>query len=198
MGHLIGLAHLGTESAAVSRLPVYLPAGLAEVLRRSMPWSTLIDEERILLRPLRSGDVVSLEAGLTVEAIEVPHRREHSETLAFIITGPDRRALFLPDIDSWDDGSVSLVTLLESVDVAWIDGTFYADGELGRDMSAIPHPRVVETMALLSDAPAELRGRVRFCHLNHTNPLLDPDSPQSLAVQAAGFLVAREGEVVGV
>jgi len=193
MGHLVGLAYLGTEAAAVRDLPVYLPAGLAERLRRAVPWSALVDEGRIVLHPLRSGDRLALSPQVSVEVIEVPHRREWSETLAFVISGPRQRALFLPDIDRW---AIDLEGLLAQVDVAWIDGTFYADGELDRDMSLIPHPRVVDTMARLADAPAAVRGRVRFSHLNHTNPLLDPDSPQAHAVRAAGFGIAREGSIV--
>lgn len=198
MGHLIGLAHLGNEAAAVRELPVYLPAGLAEVLRTAAPWSALVQEGRLILHPIRHGQRVRLSAQVSVSAFEVPHRREWSETLAFIIEGPRRRALFLPDIDHWAGMDVSLPALLEGVDVAWIDGTFYADGELDRDMSRIPHPRVSDTMAMLADAPAALRSKVRFSHLNHTNPLLDLSSPQAQAVRDAGFQIAREGEVIGV
>lgn len=196
MGHLVGLAYLGTEAAAVRDLPVYLPAGLANRLRDAVPWSALITEGRIRLHPLRDGDRFSIGADVTVEVLEVPHRREWSETLAFIIQGPGRRVLFLPDIDAWEGWSHDLQQLITDVDVAWIDGTFYADGELSRDMSAIPHPRVVHTMALLADAPQSVRSRVHFTHLNHTNPLLDLDSPQAKHVRSAGFHIAQEGEVV--
>lgn len=198
MGHLVGLAYLGNEAAAVSGLPVYLPAGLADVLRDAVPWSALVREGRLILHPLADGQRLQLSEQVSVTALDVPHRREWSETLAFVIEGPRRSVLFLPDIDGWEGWGVSLRSLLERVDAAWIDGTFYADGELARDMSAIPHPRVVDTMALLADAPADLRGRVRFSHLNHTNPLLDSTSPQARAVRAAGFQIAWEGEVIGV
>jgi pyrroloquinoline quinone biosynthesis protein B len=100
---------------------------------------------------------------------------------------------FLPDIDRWQ--GFDLRGVVESVDVALLDGTFFADGELaGRDMSAIPHPRVRETMDLLSGLPADRRARVRFIHLNHTNPLLDSGSAASTEVAARGFGVAMEGE----
>jgi hypothetical protein len=53
-------------------------------------------------------------------------------------------------------------------------------------MSRVPHPLVSDTVARL----AGLGARVRFIHLNHTNPLLD--DPKSL--EALGFRVAFEGE----
>lgn len=196
MGHLVGLAYLGTEAAAVRGLPVYLPAGLAARLQEAVPWSALVSEGRLKLHPLRHGDTLRLSDAVTVDVLEVPHRREWSETLAFVVSGPRRRVLFLPDIDDWESWSVSLPDLLQQVDVAWLDATFYADGELERDMSSIPHPRVVDTMRLLSSLPASVRARVRFSHLNHTNPLLDRNSPASAAVREAGFQIAWEGEVV--
>ena len=80
------------------------------------------------------------------------------------------------------------------VDVALLDATFYANGELSRDMSEVPHPFVVETMARFADAPAEVRARVQLIHFNHTNPLLDPGSDAVRAVEAAGLGVAAEGD----
>ena len=38
------------------------------------------------------------------------------------------------------------------------------------------------------------KARVRFIHLNHTNPALVPTSAARQAVEAAGFHVAEEGE----
>jgi len=87
--------------------------------------------------------------------------------------------------------------VLAEVDVAYLDGTFFADGELeGRDMSQIPHPFIAETMERLADLDASERAKVRFLHLNHTNPALDPASPESLEIEAAGFRVAVQGERV--
>ena len=108
MGHLVGLAYLGNEAAAVRGLPVYLPAGLADRLCEAVPWSALVSEGRLQLHPLRQGDRLSLSEAVTVEVLEVPHRREWSETLAFVISGPQRRVLFLPDIDDWESWPISL------------------------------------------------------------------------------------------
>ena len=70
----------------------------------------------------------------------IPHRDEYSETVGFVIRGPDRSALFLPDIDKWDRWERKIADVLADADVAYLDGTFFADGELlGRDMSKIPH-----------------------------------------------------------
>ena len=105
-----------------------------------------------------------------------------------------RTALFLPDINAWDPWEEDVEAIVRRVDYALVDATFFADGELpGRDMSAVPHPRVIDTMARFADAPAAIRSRIWFIHMNHTNPLLDPASPESRRVTEAGFNVAREG-----
>ena len=43
----------------------------------------------------------------------------------------------------------------------------------------------------------ELRDRIYFIHLNHTNPALDPESSASTEIEKAGFHVARTGMKVG-
>ncbi len=71
---------------------------------------------------------------------------------------------------------------------------FYADGELlGRDMSKIPHPFVVETMELLKNINQTEKNKVWFIHMNHTNPLLNLNSDESKAVKLRGFNIASEG-----
>jgi hypothetical protein len=45
----------------------------------------------------------------------------------------------------------------------------------------------------VSALPASERAKLRFVHLNHTNPALDPTSEAWAAVRAAGARVAIEG-----
>jgi len=39
-----------------------------------------------------------------------------------------------------------------------------------------------------------VRSRVVFTHMNHTNPLLDPASPETQQVLSMGFKIARVGD----
>ncbi|MDH5434949.1 MAG: MBL fold metallo-hydrolase, partial [Gammaproteobacteria bacterium] len=124
----------------------------------------------------------------------VPHRDEYSETVGYKIEGPNKSAIFIPDINKWSVWKTDLAKLIQQVDYALLDATFYADGELpGRDMSKIPHPFVSETMTLLKDLPAKDKNKIWFIHFNHTNPLLNTDSEQAKTVKANGFNVAKEG-----
>ncbi|MCK5407572.1 MAG: pyrroloquinoline quinone biosynthesis protein PqqB, partial [Candidatus Krumholzibacteria bacterium] len=87
--------------------------------------------------------------------------------------------------------------IIPTVDVAYIDATFFSDTELpGRDMSGFPHPFITHSMERLAHLPTQERARVRFIHLNHTNPALSPDSDARRTIQERGFRVAEEMERV--
>ncbi len=193
IGHYTGLMHFGHEAAGARDVPVYAMPRMAEFLRRNGPWGQLVDKRNIELHALNAGVATRLGA-LAIEPVRVPHRDEYSETVGFFIRGPQRTALFVPDIDRWSDWDRNLPELLHAVDYALLDATFYSADELpGRDLSQIPHPLVTHTMEMLADSPAQLRNKIWFIHMNHSNPLLNPDSEASHRVRRAGFNVARVG-----
>ena len=184
-GHYAGLIHLGREVAGGSDVPVYAMPRMAAFLQLNAPWELLFRLGHARLVPLDGP--VALSARLTVTPIPVVHRGEYTETVAFRIDGPGRRVLWLPDIDNWE--GFPLEETLASVDLAFVDGTFWDDGELPR-MAAVPHPRVVDTLGRLTMTNAS---KVRFIHLNHTNPANDP-GPEQDAVTRTGAAIASEGE----
>lgn len=60
-------------------------------------------------------------------------------------------------------------------------------------MSQILHPFVSESMDLFSGLAHEERSKVWFIHMNHTNPLLNADSMESIFVKSEGYNIAEEG-----
>lgn len=192
IGHYAGLMFFGREAAGTKDLDVYVMPRMANYLESNGPWSQLVTLENISVNVLENKRAVTLSPNITVTPLQVPHRDEFSETVGYVISGPTKSALFLPDIDDWDrwksEYSQSLEDIIAQVDYAFVDATFFDDNELpGRDMSLIPHPRVADTMDRLS-AQSE---KVVFIHYNHTNPIRDPNSPQSKSVIDAGFKIAR-------
>jgi len=195
MGHYLGLAHLGKEAVGAREVPVYVMPRFKQFLERNGPWSQLVTERNIVLREVKEAQWVTVN-DVRVKPMLVPHRDEYSETVGFVIEAR-QRVLYLPDIDKWGKWAWNLAEVLETVDWAFIDASFFGQGELpGRDMSLIPHPTVSETMTLLADIPEVEKSKVRFIHMNHTNPLLRKASPEREAVLAAGFGIARPGEVL--
>jgi pyrroloquinoline quinone biosynthesis protein B len=188
IGHYLGLAHLGREVLGAHAIKVYAMPRMREFLQHNGPWDQLVRLENIALVPLEDGIPVALNERITVTPLRVPHRDEYSETVGFIVRGPSRSILWLPDIDKWEKWSTPLESILAQVDVAYIDGTFYDATELpGRDLREIPHPLMTETLMRLANSP--LRAKVRFIHLNQSNPLLRE--------RRGGVVVAVDGERSG-
>ncbi len=198
IGHYLGLAYFGFEAASADKQRVFAMPRMAEFLRSNGPWNQLVEIGNIELIELGDQQLVPLSDAFGVWPLLVPHRAEYSETVGFLFMTPGKTALYLPDIDSWDDleqqSGVTLEDLLDQVDYAFVDSTFWDDNELtGRDMSKIPHPRTLGTMDRLAEASAETRAKVHFLHYNHSNPIRDPDSAESQQVAERGFNVARRG-----
>ncbi|MCF8239668.1 MAG: MBL fold metallo-hydrolase [Saprospiraceae bacterium] len=194
IGHYTGLMYLGREVMGTHQIPVYAMPRMEAFLKTNGPWSQLVTLENIALRPITAGSKVEVTESIQVTPILVPHRDEYSETVGYLIKGASKTALFIPDIDKWERWDGSLVQLIREVDWAFIDATFFDGDELpGRDMSEIPHPFVIESMALLSRLPDDQKSRVYFIHMNHSNPMLDPQSDATKKVLESGFQIARKG-----
>lgn len=200
MGHYTGLLFFGHEAMGARGVPVYAMPRMAEYLRANGPWDQLVRYENVRLEMLAADVPVRLAADLSVTPILVPHRQEYSEVVGFRVDGPRRKVLFLPDINSWtewDGWGVRVEDHLAAVDVAYLDGCFFDHGEVpGRDMSQFPHPLVTDSLRRFAPLPAAERAKIRFIHLNHTNPLGRGDGEARRRVEAAGFRVAVEGERV--
>jgi pyrroloquinoline quinone biosynthesis protein B len=195
MGHYSGLMHLGREALGSDKVPVYAMPRMMDFLRQNGPWSQLIELKNIILMPLNDKTPIQMSGDVTIVPIRVPHRDEFSETVGFRIVGPSRSALFIPDINKWDQWDRQLSDELKLVDWAFLDATFYDVDEVGyRDMAEIPHPFMIESMDLLQALPKNERSKVHFIHMNHTNPCLDSTSTAYLNVLDLGFNIAQLGD----
>jgi pyrroloquinoline quinone biosynthesis protein B len=194
IGHYVGLMHFGHEAMGAHGIPVYAMPRMLRYLSSNGPWDQLVRYENITLHALQDGQAEMIRDGLSVTPFQVPHRDEYSETVGYRIDGPNKSAVFIPDIDKWEDWDIDIRDVIRGVDYALLDASFYADGELpGRDMSVIKHPFVAESIELFRDLTDEEKSRVIFIHLNHSNPLLDDDSDERALVEKAGFRTAVEG-----
>ena len=173
IGHYTGLMYLGRESIDARHVPVWGTDRMTTFLANNGPWSLLVSRGNIELHPLPAGRPISLGDGITVTAYPVPHRDEFTDTVGYLIEGPHKKALYIPDIDGWDKWSRDIRQMVDKVDYALLDGTFASADELpGRPMTDIPHPLMPVTRDLLRGT----RARLWFIHLNHTNKEIDaPD-----------------------
>lgn len=196
LGHIEGLGQFGREAMGMANVPLVASDSVHQVLDR-----------RGVLEPFDwisvSGDAERKNLdneGVRFEFIPIPHRDDASDTHAILISGGQNRVLFLPDHDDWGQ---TLAAVGHSGPRSWfeslrlthvlIDATFWSGEELpGRDLSEVPHPFVEDTLARMGRRQSG-DPEVHLIHLNHSNPLNNPDSPQRRAVEVAGWFVGSRG-----
>lgn len=198
IGHYAGLMFLGKEAMSSNKTPVYAMPRMKDFLEQNGPWQQLVTLNNISLQPLQDSVSAQLTSNITVMPFTVPHRDEYSETVGYTISGENKTALFIPDIDKWEKWETDIISAIAKVDYAFIDATFYDGEELNnRDISQIPHPFVIESMAKFEKLSSTEKDKIYFIHFNHTNPLLNPKSEQAKTVIANGFHIAHYGMVLG-
>lgn len=196
IGHYTGIMYLGREAMGTNQVKVYAMPKMKNFIEQNGPWSQLVALRNIDLQPIKEDSVIILNERVSVQPFRVPHRDEFSETVGYKIFTPKKSLVFIPDIDKWQKWNRSLEELIKSVDYAFLDGTFYKDGEINRPMSEVPHPFVTETMDLLKNLPSTEKAKVHFIHFNHTNPVMNSKSSENKEVRKLGFKVAFQGQRV--
>ena len=193
MGHYTGLLQLGKEVWANQSLSVFAMPRMIQFLKNNAPWSDLIQQGHIQLVPLTNHSPVQLSTELSLTPIQVPHRDEHSETVGFLIEANGQKAIYISDIDHWNDGPLDILSKIQHCDIAWLDGTFYSMAELpNRNRADIPHPTVLDSMAKFASLEDSEKSKIHFFHLNHSNPMLQKDSIERDKVIHSGFKIATE------
>lgn len=184
VGHYLGLPYLGKECCNAQQLPLYASQMMHAFLRKNQPFQALYENENVTATVINDEESIEMHS-FTVTPHLVGHRAEFTDTFAFTIETSSKKLFFCPDIDSWRGLQPKcLRRLLMERDYLLLDATFYDDHELpGRDMSTIPHPRVVDTVREVREtreegvtkgvegSAANQCGRVTLIHLNHSNRL---------------------------
>ena len=195
IGHYTGLMYLGKEATDASNVPVFAMPRMKAFLENNGPWDLLVERENIQLTYIEDS-LHAYMGDVQVYPFLVPHRDEYSETVGYRIDGPNKSAIFIPDIDKWNKWEANIVDVIQDVDYAFLDATFFDAEELNnRDMSEIPHPFIVESMELFKDLSSEEKSKIIFIHFNHTNPVLNPDSDAYQSVTDKGFKIAQKGDI---
>jgi pyrroloquinoline quinone biosynthesis protein B len=132
----------------------------------------------------------SLDCGMAFRAIELPG------TVAFQLRDDTsgRTALFAPNVGNFTQ---ELRDAVHTSDLLMFDGTFWGDGELGRVRPGARSAREMNHLPIedgsfdvLRQSPA--RHKI-YIHINNTNPILMPGSPERTELEQAGIEVAHDG-----
>lgn len=193
IGHYVGLMSLGREAIHASNVKVYSLPKMRNYLKTNGPWSQLVTLKNIDLVDCQADQKIQLNTKIAVTPFAVPHRDEYSETAGFKIETGQNSYLFIPDINKWELWERSIIEEVKKVDFAFLDASFFEDGEIpNRSIEDIPHPFVVETMRLFANESDEVKSKVYMIHFNHTNPILF-DEKKRQEVLDKGFSLAEQG-----
>jgi pyrroloquinoline quinone biosynthesis protein B len=193
IGHYTGLMQLGREVFNTKQLPVYVLPKLKLFLESNGPWSQLVSLKNISLIQLDTAKILNINQNISLQSFSVPHRDEYSETAGFKIITPNKKYLFIPDIDKWEKWNRSIVEEVKKVDFAFIDGTFSEGKELiNRKIEEVPHPFISETLTRFKNESTPNKNKIFFIHFNHTNPALwDINFKQKTTLE--GYNIATQG-----
>ena len=200
LGHIDGLGLFGKEVMGIQGLKVHCSESVASLIERNPVWKLLCEDGVITPVIWKSNEAFepSVGCGFRIKPIPIPHRNELSDNHAIVIDGRNCKLLFMPDHDSWGE-TLSGLNIREwlsdlEIDIALIDGTFWDLNELKhRDFREIPHPTVTESLERLGKREIN-DSDIRFLHLNHTNPLCNPDSIELAELTAMGWDLVKEGD----
>jgi len=195
IGHYTGLMYLGFEALGANKVPVYVMPRMKNYLETSGPWSQLLTFNNVDLKSMQHDSVVSLNNNLKVTPFLVPHRDEYSETVGYLIEGEHKKALFIPDIDKWQKWERNIIEEVKKVDYAFVDASFFRDGEIDRDMSKIPHPFTTQTTTLFENEDMKTKNKIHFIHFNHSNPTIKDAHHLKDSIINLGFRFTNQGDI---
>jgi len=193
IGHHTGLMYFGREALGRQGTKVFVMPKMKTYLSKNGPWNQLVKLENIVFKNLQNDATITLNKNLKVTPFLVPHRDEFSETVGYKIEGENKTALFIPDINKWEKWQKNIIAEVKKVDYAFLDATFFKDGEINRPMSEIPHPFIEETVHLFKGEDIATKNKILFIHFNHTNPTLQNTATEKTTVEKLGFKFAFEG-----
>ena len=197
IGHYTGLMYLGKEALNSNNVKVYALPRMKQFLETNGPWSQLVNLKNILIEPLQPDQVIQLTPNLKITVIIVPHRDEYSETCGYLIEGPNKKVLFISDIDKWEKWDKNIDEWIKKSDFAFIDGTFYSGEEINsRNIAEIPHPFIIESMERFKSLSAKDKNKIYFIHFNHTNPVLKSGSMQLETILNNGYHIAGFNQII--
>ncbi len=202
--HIAGLLTLREKTPFV----IHATAETLSVLAANTVFGVL-DPALVDRRTIMLGAEFSPVEGLTVTAFAVPGKVAlylegdapqtnviGEQTIALRISDGAKRLYYVPgcaDIPDW------LVTQLSDGDLVLFDGTVWADDEMavtgtgGKTGGRMGHIAMSGDTGSLVRLAGLTDCRKVYVHINNTNPVLQPDSPERAEVSAHGWTVAQDG-----
>ncbi|QFT60830.1 Coenzyme PQQ synthesis protein B (plasmid) [Sulfitobacter sp. THAF37] len=135
------------------------------------------------------------KVALFLEGDELNLEEVGEQTVGLILESGGRRVAYVPGCAAIPDW---LKRRLQGFDLLLFDGTVWNNDDMqrtgtgektGARMGHVPQNGPLGSLERLAD----IAGRRMYIHINNTNPILQPDSPERASVLAAGWEIASDG-----
>ena len=104
---------------------------MIELILNTPKWKKLVEDNILIPIQFNSNESIQISEHLVITPIRVPHRDELTDTHAFMINGPEKSLLYLPDHDSWVETlhmvqQNSVIEWFDSlgIEIVFLDGTY--------------------------------------------------------------------------
>ena len=202
--HVVGLLTLREKQA----FKLFTTSAIAEVLDQN-PIFRALDPAFVTREIVGLGDTFEIAAGLMAEMFVVPGKvplymesdtveteLEGEQTVGVSLRVGDQQAFYLPGCAKVTD---SLAERMRGAQLVFFDGTVWENEEMirlgvgAKTGARMGHMSMAgERGSMAAFEPLDVARKI-FVHMNNTNPVLDPRSPERKHVEASGWEVAFDG-----
>jgi pyrroloquinoline quinone biosynthesis protein B len=202
LDHVIGLLLMRENDQP---LQVMAPASVRRILCEEFPIGVILSSFCGIEWTDIGADECKIVGGLQIRCVALKCRKpprytkqSEGDVVGYVVTEPATKRMvgFFPDISHLDD---DLLAVFSHCDALFLDGTFWSASEmqdlkishsLATEMGHLPISG--EAGSLMKVAPLQ-RSVCAYIHINNTNPILLPTSPERQAIEKLGILVAEDG-----
>ncbi|MCB5409197.1 pyrroloquinoline quinone biosynthesis protein PqqB [Pseudogemmobacter faecipullorum] len=201
--HIAGLLVLREKSP----FTLFATPAIFEVL--DQPVFRVLDPDCVRRETIALEAAFSAAPGLEITAFAVPGKvalfLEEGEpdtqligeqTVGLEIRANGRRCLYIPGCAAL---TPEIIARIEGADLLLFDGTVWANDDMARSGTGQKTGARMGHMAMSGEngtitalARSKIAKRL-FIHINNTNPVLNPESPEAQALAAAGWGLAADG-----
>ena len=139
---------------------------------------------------------IPLSGSLPLYARELDTGEYGQASVGLLLEGGGRRVAYTPSVPEIAE---ELRALYDTCDTILVDGTFWSNAELSQTHAGTPDARSIGHIPLSGDdGTLSLMAGVKqprkvLTHINNTNPILDPESPEHRASLKAGWEIGYDG-----
>ncbi len=202
--HVAGLLTLREKQ----KFTLFTTAAIAEVLDEN-PIFRALDPAFVTRRIVDLGETVEIAPGLNAELFAVPGKvplymegetveteLEGEQTVGVLLSTGEKQAFYLPGCAKVTE---ALAERLRGAKLVFFDGTVWENEEMirlgvgaktGARMGHMSMAGERGSMAAFENLDV---GRKIYVHMNNTNPVLDPRSPERKQVEGTGWEIAYDG-----